>query len=78
MSKNLSQTQQDLFDAMRRGVVVHHMPYMGRLNPSAYYFRDDTNKRCTSAALALISKGIAESRGRHDNKTLVLKEGVVP
>ena len=56
----LSKTQQELFDAMKAGVVVHYMPYMGTFNPTAYYFRNDTNKRCTAAAKALLDHRIVE------------------
>ena len=59
----LSKTQQELLDAMRSGVVVHHMPYAGRFNPTAYYFRNDNMKRCTAAAEALLNKGFAEKYG---------------
>lgn len=56
----LTERQQELLDAMKRGAVVHYMPYAGRFNRSAYYFRNDTMKRCTAAAEALLKKGLAE------------------
>lgn len=62
----LSKPQQDLVDAMKQGVTIHYMGYMGRFNPHAYYFRADTNKKCTASADALIDKGIARrTDGRH-------------
>ncbi len=56
----LSKTQQELLDALRSGVILHYIPYAGRFNPNAYYFRSDNMKRCTAAAEALIAKGFAE------------------
>ena len=62
----LSKPQQDLVDAMKQGVTIHYMGYTGRFNPHAYYFRADTNKKCTASADALIDKGIARrTDGRH-------------
>ncbi len=58
--KTLSKTQTELLEALRRGVDVHYMPYAGRFNPTAYYFRADTMKRCTATVEALITKGYAE------------------
>jgi hypothetical protein len=55
----LSKTQRELLDAMRGGVVVHYMRYMGRFNPHPYYFRTDGG-RCTKAAQALLEKGLVE------------------
>lgn len=57
----LPRTQQELLDALRSGVVCHYMPYSGRFNPAAYWFRGDNMKRCTAAAEALIAKGFAET-----------------
>lgn len=45
---------------MSAGVTLHYMPYSGRFNPNAYYFRDDTMKRCTAAAEALLKRGLVE------------------
>ena len=69
MNKKLSPTQQELLDAMRRGVVVH---YMGGID--AYYFRSDTMKRCTSTALALHVKGMAVHVGSLFRRKLVAKD----
>jgi hypothetical protein len=71
----LSKTQQDLLDAMKRGVTVHYMPYAGRFNPTAYYFRTDTMKRCTAAADALIQKGLAKVEGGFSKEKLALVGG---
>ena len=60
MSKKLPKTQQELLDAMQAGVICHYMPYMGRLRPNPYYFRNDNMKRCTAAAGALLEKGLVE------------------
>jgi hypothetical protein len=59
---------------MKTGVVVHHMPYAGRFNPSPYYFRNDTMKRCTAAADALYRKGFVELVGDWNRQKLVVKE----
>lgn len=56
----LSKTQQELYDALNSGVICYFMPYRGRFNPNAYYFRKDNHKRCTAAAQALLEKGLAE------------------
>lgn len=72
----LSKTQQELYDAMKAGVGVHYMRYMGSLNPSAYYWREDNNQRVTAAASALIEKGIAKQVGKHNDIKLVLVEGI--
>jgi hypothetical protein len=56
----ISKTQQELYDAMKNGVKVSYMPYMGRFRPNAYYFRYDNNKRVTAAAEALLKRGLAE------------------
>ena len=54
----LSKTQSELLEAMRGGVKCRYMPYMGNYNPSSYYFRSDTMKRCTATAEALLKKGL--------------------
>lgn len=56
----LPKTQQDLYDAMKRGVICHYMRYMGTFRPNAYYFRTDTHASCTAAVEALVKKGLAE------------------
>ncbi len=56
----LSKTQQELLDAMKKGVMVSYMPYMGRFRPVPYYYRCDSMKRCTAAAQALKAKGYVE------------------
>lgn len=60
----LSRTQQDLFEAMKSGVYCKYMPYQGRFNPTAYYYRSDTMKRCTAAAEALLKKGLVEVKDK--------------
>lgn len=68
----LSKSQQDLVDAIKHGVTIHYMGYMGRFNPHAYYFRSDTNKKCTASANSLIEKGIARRiDGRHSMLELI-------
>ena len=57
-TKKLTAKQQELLDAVNRGVVLRYMRYMGRFNPSAYYFRSDTLNRCTSTAAALYERGL--------------------
>ncbi|MBI5255390.1 MAG: hypothetical protein HY855_02745 [Burkholderiales bacterium] len=57
----LPKTQAALLEALRKGVTLHYMPYMGTFNPAAYYFRDDNHQRVTAAATALLSKGLAET-----------------
>jgi len=61
MSAKLSKTQQELLDAMKAGVTVGYMPYAGRLNPNAYYWRQDNFTRVTTAANALLEKGLVEA-----------------
>lgn len=56
----LPKTQAELLEALRSGVTLHYMPYMGTFKPTAYYFRDDNRQRVTAAATALLSKGLAE------------------
>lgn len=56
----LSKSQQDLLDAMAAGVQVRFTPYMGRFNPKDYYYRCDTQKKCTAAAQSLLEKGLVE------------------
>jgi hypothetical protein len=60
----LSKTQAELLEAMKSGVVCHYMPYAGRFNPTDYYFRDDTMRRCTAAAKALYEKGLVEVKDK--------------
>lgn len=56
----LSKTQRELYEAMLNGETVHYMPYLGRFRPDSYYFRSNGCRRCTAAAVALLSKGYAE------------------
>lgn len=58
--KKLSKTQQELYDALKAGVILHYMPYAGRFNPNPYYFRHDNMKLCTAAAKALLERDLAE------------------
>jgi hypothetical protein len=60
----LTKPQAELLEAMKNGVVVHYMPYMGRLRPNPYYFRADTHKKCSAAAKALLDRGLVEERDR--------------
>lgn len=61
----LSKTQQNLYDAMKHGVICHYMEYMGRFRPRPYYFRTDTHKHCTAAANALVKKGLVEKYNQY-------------
>jgi len=75
----LSKTQTELLEAMKTGVICWYMPYMGRLNPTAYYYRSDTMKRCTAAARALLKKGLVEKKDRDwRGHKLVLKSDERP
>ena len=58
----LSKSEAELLAAMETGVVCYYMRHMGRFNPTAYYFRSDTMKRCTETAKALFDKGLLESK----------------
>ncbi len=65
----LSKAQQELVDAMKRGVRVHFMDGV-----DALFFGTDTHKVCSHTALILERKGVAERRVTHDNhKQLFLK-----
>lgn len=72
--KPLTKPQQELYDAMLRGAKCIYMPFAGSFNPSAYYFRDDTMKRCTAAAKVLLKRGLVEKNvGDWRGHTLVAK-----
>lgn len=58
--KPLTAIQQELLEAMRSGVVVRYMPYMGRFNQNAYYWRGDTRARCTAPAKALVDRRLVK------------------
>ena len=58
----LSKSQAELLEAMQNGVKCYYMRYMGRFNPTAYYVRSDTMKRCTATAKALFNNGLLESK----------------
>lgn len=60
LALRLPKTQQELYAAMKAGAICHHMSYRGSFNPTAYYFRSDTMKRCTAAAEALLKRGLIE------------------
>ena len=71
----LSTSQAELLEAMHSGVKCYYMRYMGRFNPSAYYFRSDNNKRCTATARALLEKGLVEMmQEKCGNHLLVVKK----
>jgi uncharacterized protein YfaP (DUF2135 family) len=55
--KQLPKSQRDLLAAIESGVKVFYMKYMGRFNPTPYFFRGDTMARCTAAANGLLDKG---------------------
>jgi hypothetical protein len=56
----LPKTQAKLLEAMRKGVICHYMPYAGNFNPTAYYFRNDTMRRCTAQVKGLLERGLVE------------------
>lgn len=58
--KKLTDRQQGLYEAMKNGAICYYMPYMGRFNENAYYFRDDNHARCTAQVKALLSHGLVE------------------
>jgi K+/H+ antiporter YhaU regulatory subunit KhtT len=53
---NQSTRQHELYEAMKKGVIIHHIK--GR---DSYYFRTDTMKRCTAQARALRKSGLVEA-----------------
>jgi len=55
MTMKLTARQQDLLDAIRRRVQVFYSPC--RLGTAAYYYRSDSNDKCTAEARALLNKG---------------------
>lgn len=59
-TKELSKTQAELLSAMQNGAKCEYMPYMGSFNQNAYYYRNDTMKRCTTAARSLLEKGLVK------------------
>jgi hypothetical protein len=73
--KPLPKTQAELLDALRSGVVLHYMPYMGTFNSTAYYFREDNHKRVTAAASALLKKGLAKRMARGRQTVMVATSG---
>jgi len=76
MKKKLTENQQDLLIALQKGVHLHFMPYQGRFNPDAYFFRSDTMSRCTRAADGLINRGFVVNQKKHsfDKDDFVLTE----
>lgn len=56
----LSKTQQEVYDQLLAGEYCHYMRYMGRFNPTPYYFMHGTMRRCTAQVNALLEKGLAE------------------
>lgn len=68
MTTRLTPTQQELLDAMGRGVRV--LSCWSR-STGHYYFRDDTMKTCTNTALALCKKGLVRNGGKFENAQLV-------
>jgi hypothetical protein len=79
MAKKLTPAADDLLRAMRAGVIVHFMEYMGG-STRAYYFRNDTMKPCTKQAEALVSRGLAKhvSDGFGRNARLELTKDPTP
>lgn len=75
----MSVLTKELYASMQNGVTCFYMPYAGRFNQTAYYFRSDTHKRCTKQVKALIKAGLVEKydedwRG-HSLRVKARKEG---
>jgi hypothetical protein len=70
----LTDRQAALLQAMRDGVKVRFMGYMGRFNPNAYFYREDTHERVTTAATGLQRRGLAKLVGGYNDRTLALTE----
>lgn len=51
----MTQAQQELLEAMKRGCVCHYMRGI-----DSYCFRTDTMRRCTRQAEALLKAGLVE------------------
>lgn len=62
----LSKAQTELLDAMKNGVILHWMPWMGRFG-GGYYFRNDTMRSCTRTAQVLLRKGLVEIKDKKWN-----------
>lgn len=71
MSK-LPKKQQELLDALKRGVPVHYME--GWYSRKSYWFRGDTFQRVTATANALMDKGLARSKKVGSNVVLFAVE----
>lgn len=57
----LSKLQLDLLQEMVNGRVVHYMGYMGRFNPTPYYFASGGgHPRVTKQIEALIKRGLVK------------------
>lgn len=61
----LSKTQVELLAQLQAGAVLHYQRYMGRFNPTPYYFCSADMRRCTKAAEALIEKGLVIRHKAH-------------
>lgn len=70
----LSAKQQELLDAMKRGVKVHR--YYGR--HSTYFRREDTNSKCTATINALETKGVIKIQpailGQHRSRVTIKED----
>lgn len=71
--KPLTPSMQELLDAMKAGTICHFMPYAGSFQPNAYYFRNDTMKKCTRAARGLLERGlvVAISKSHYDRRHIL-------
>jgi len=59
--KQLSASARELYAKMQAGdAQVYYMRYMGSFNPSAYYYRSDTGRRCTRQVASLLAAGLIE------------------
>lgn len=70
----LTERQAALLEALKAGVKVHYMGYMGRFNPNAYYYREDTHERVTAQANALIKRKLARLTDGYQHRQLVLRD----
>lgn len=60
-AKPLTALQRETLEALATpGAVAHYMPYQGRFNPNAYWFRTTDHARCTRQVEALLKMGLLD------------------
>lgn len=62
MRKPTAKMIEVLRELAKPGVVAHYMRYMGRLNPTPYYFINPGGQSCTSAIVGLLNRGLVEAK----------------